>query len=258
MYKQKITYLALAICICLVFCSEASSEYHSSINQSEVSSYSVGVPVYEIYSYFTYLETDTNEKISINYYITGAGSINNTKIRISIPPDICSDPLNDSINLTTIQFVPEKSRIMPKYDNIRPQAAGNLSSWYFIMRDDYSTWGETVLEDGNFTSTPISLNFTIADDAPRGNHDVLFFVFYEYDNVWYSSQESVTIHVRHWYEKEDAKEYYHLAAILTITGAIITIGGAIITIYSFVKNHRNTRKSKSDNRTNNIQKGKRK
>lgn len=275
MYNQKNACLVLAICLCIFFGDVVTADYPSYINISEKkANLSVGEPSYEIYSYTKYLETNKNKDIKIEYFLTGVGQVNSNKIRISIPPNICKDA---NVYYQTIegnwseigagQFTGKHETHL--YPSEGAQLGGWLPSFYFTVdkEDTLFNYGGKPWQSVNDTISvvsysnskasviaPVTVNFTIARDAPAGNHEVLFFVFYEHDNVWYSSQESVTVHVNHIYEHFWVKVGGIFVGFLTIC-SILSTGYSNISNY---KKDKNTNKSKNNDKEINKQKGKRK
>lgn len=233
MYNQKNACLILAVCLCIFFCGGADADFPSFVNPSEIkTNMSIGKPVYELYSYTKYIETDRETEVQVEYFLTGVGQVNANKIRISVPPAICK---NANVTYQTIEgnwSEIESGQYGGKletrlYPNEGAQLGGWLPPYYFTMdkEDSIFNYGGKPWQRVNNTIsvasysdskatmiTPITVSFTIAKDAPTGDYEVLFFVFYEYDNVWYSTQESVTVHIRHWYEQW----YYQMLLALSV------------------------------------------
>lgn len=238
MHNLKMTYMLLTICLFLMLSNGAASEYHDSIDLLEIANAStLGVPIYEMFSYTTYLEVNEKEDITINYYLAGAGQVDYNKIRISIPPSIC---MNDTVVYQTIEANwsnPQMNEYEKHiYEAEGSQPGGVLPPIYFRMESNsfYNLGGRPwqsaddallvtpLSSNDNSVITPISLNFTIADNAPKGNHEVLFIVFYKYNDVWYSTQESVTVHVKSIYEQTWVEFLGVIVGALTIASIILT------------------------------------
>lgn len=223
--KFKSVLFIFFIYVSLTTCSEAIfdiSDSELNHNYSYYDNYLNGTPNFEIYSYSTYVEANNGEDISIFYYITGAGYAEKNKIRISIPPDLCEG----DAKFTTIEVEYDNEsdvyHLFPSTNTTGPQAAGTLSQYYFNRRGEgYSNWGEMIIGNTDGTnSTPLSISFKVADNVPSGNYEVIFFLFYEYDDIWYLSEETVTVHVRNWYEKTWGIIFTYLVGGITVISIV--------------------------------------
>ncbi|WP_342303901.1 hypothetical protein [Methanolobus sp. ZRKC5] len=195
MRYQKNACWIFALCLCIVFCGNVSADFPCFYNVSNATAnYSVGVPVYEIYSDTKYIEKNVNEGIKINYFITGVGQVDTNKIRISIPSDISKEK---SVSVYTIQANwsdieqgKEKSQYETRSFKEGSQLAGALPAYYFTKDDDnlapFFNYGGKPWQSFNNTSrvapwqenggqlvTPLSLEFQIADNANPGNYEVM-------------------------------------------------------------------------------------
>ncbi|MDG6244893.1 MAG: hypothetical protein QCH31_10995 [Methanolobus sp.] len=225
--------MILAICLCIFFCGVADADIPSFVNLSEIkSNISIGKPVYKLYSYSKYIETDEENEVQIEYFLTGVGQVNANKIRISVPPAICKDAnvTYQTIegNHSEIESGQYEGKLETRlYPNEGAQLGGWLPPYYFTMDKENSIFnygGKPWQRVNNTISVvsysdskasmiaPITVSFTIEKDAPKGDYEILFFVFYEYGNVWYSTQESVTVHIKHWYEQW----YYQILLALSV------------------------------------------
>jgi len=57
---------------------------------------------------------------------------------------------------------------------------------------------------------PFVINFTIADNAPAGDHVITINHYYKYGDRWYLDKNELKIHVNAWYEKGNFG-YSHLS-----------------------------------------------
>ena len=229
MSNKKIVYVFLLICLCIFLCGTSSAEYPNTLNLSEIKdNFSIGTPVYDIYSGTKYLEVNENEAIEIEYFLTGVGQVDANKIRISISPDICQESIISvqtiEANWTDIENKRPSHLEMHSYQD-GSQMAGILPPYYFTVdeADSFFNYGGKPWQSVNDTLlvvpwvngslvSPIYIRFVIAEDAPKGDHEVMFFVFYQYDDTWYSTQENVTVHIKYWYEQW----YYQILLALSV------------------------------------------
>ena len=125
-----------------------------------------------------------------------------------IPENVISGKLK----LTTFRFAKSqkgewkdwKPVLSPQYFEIENRFYGDLSIGYFTFQQDKSIlWCEGQIRDSKTGDeyAPISIEFTIDNDAPKTEHKIEFIFKYRFDNEWYISKEFITINIRSWIEK---------------------------------------------------------
>ena len=158
------------------------------------------------------------EDINVSFFIPGAGRLDDCILRISIPPYLIKEqrflwryPIIDSrgnesyqeakINRTTLEM-----NIIYIFRDLQNPASANIGSFGVF--------------DNNTYSPPFNIGFTIADDAPSGDHNLYINLLYRYEDKWHIEKQIIPIHVRYWYESRWIQVLTYLALILGLLATI--------------------------------------
>jgi len=172
---------------------------------------------------------DHGEEVLINAYITGGGSIEESKLIGHISESL----LSGQVQVELFRFGTSLKGEWEGYKPIIPrqiEAMPNrfivdLSEGYFTYRQETPIlWSEGDIRDPdkNIVYPPISIRFSINNDAPSGDHKIEFIFKYKSTNdEWEICEEVVIIHIKSLVEK-------YAIAISALCTAII--GGCIAVI----------------------------
>lgn len=171
------------------------------------------------------LETQTingpvtnGEYLNLSFYISGAGSVDNCRLRISISPSIikgktftCTYPDNDSKNnrMSTGDIKLKKE--------IKNGSILDMDISHIFIKSKNSTRaniGSIGVPNQGVFYPPFNIGFEIADDAPPGDHNVYINLLYKNNDQWLMEKQIIPIHVRYWYESERLQILVYLALIL--------------------------------------------
>jgi hypothetical protein len=180
-------------------------------------------------SYALEIETSNNklnpgDDFEMDLRVSGAGSVDASKIRVSIPFYIVQ---NSKIDTHTLRYKNNSETYTDDW------STGTATS-FFIMppneyfknrNDSFASFGEIYNSIGGKKRGPISIKFTLRDDAPRGDQNIYTILYYKHDDKWYIDKQVVPIHNKYWYEG-DRLQYLALLALA---------GGLIVTIIELIK-----------------------
>ena len=177
-----------------------------------------GDPCYTLETQTITGPVDHGEDLNLSFYISGAGSVENCRLRISISPNIiqgktftCTYPDNNSENnKAPIGDIKLKKEI--KNGSILDMDISHI----FIKSQNTTraNIGSIGVPNQGIFYPPFNIGFKIADDAPSGDHNVYINLLYNNNDKWLMEKQSITIHVRHWYESERLQFIVYLALFL--------------------------------------------
>jgi len=176
----------------------------------------------------------------MDLYISGSGDVDFSKLYVSIPDYI---PKNRKINLTKINFActdinPFTKTQICHGEPITAIETPTFWNWispyyyrspYINGNDEFSGLpisgsapmivGEGNILDSKGTShAPFSINFTVAEDAPPGDHDISITYSYQNKGKWYEDRQNIKVHINRFYETD---KFYSIAAAFTILSFIV-------------------------------------
>ena len=182
-----------------------------------------GIPVYCLTIVATSPVVDRGDEFDIKLYISGAGEVDFGQISTTIPPEIveCNRIVYTNVDMTKTpagyrEHIYDKTRFQSRLDPRFYQRIffKNTSSALPILI------GEADYDD----RPPFRINFTIADDAPAGDHTITINHYYKHSGKWFSDKNELKLHVNYWYE-EGRLGHPHLSfqsmAIVTTVLAVL-------------------------------------
>lgn len=198
-----------------------------------------GDPSYIVLVHTSNPNVNSGDRFDAHLYISGSGSVDTSRVLISIPPYIVKP---DSNKLTRIIYDP----VVPGNNTFKPYPiTADIGPRFYILLSNkiYEQVLEGKLESGEEISygvkfgerdnmfdgksySPYSFEFVIADNAPGGDHDIIINYMYKYQDRWYSDDQIVTIHVNRFYEKT----WFYIMALIISTLSLIVLVSQVIKI----------------------------
>ncbi|TFH41143.1 MAG: hypothetical protein E4G94_08465, partial [ANME-2 cluster archaeon] len=161
-----------------------------------------GEPSCHIFAYSDKIVVNRRDSVYIDFYITSVGNVEASKFSYFISPVV----VKDDVGLTYFQFETEEG--MQGYDYIKPIVppvnvcllygfSFPLPNEYFkpVRINSVTNYGETFLNYSLMSSAPFTLDFTVDDKSPTGDHVISLVLFYKNGSRWYSTDQNVTLHV---------------------------------------------------------------
>jgi len=162
-------------------------------------------PAYSVQLFSEKRSYDLGEKVFIAVYIAGRGNIEQSLLWVHIPEKIISG----NAIFTCFKFLTNETGSWPIFSEdlnspeqveVGHRFAVGLAIPYFFPRpgDREILWCEDVIIDPLYGReyAPLSLNFTIHENAPAGDHKVEFVFKYMAEGKWYLAKETEIIHIR--------------------------------------------------------------
>lgn len=152
---------------------------------------------------------DPGDEVLIVAYISGGGSIEESKILGHIPENVISG----KVKLTVFKFATSlkgewegwKPVLPPQEFTLSNRFVGDLVKGYFTFQPESPIlWSEGEIIDPYTEKSypPISIAFAISRDTPTGDHKIEFiFKYRSADGKWSIAKETLTIHIRSFVEK---------------------------------------------------------
>lgn len=169
-----------------------------------------GVPSFKIHSHADKKSLEPGDNISIGIFISGAGDVDENHLRIYIPPNIIA---NDEVTLK--QFAINETYklfvgppIVQKFGNSIGSTVPDFYLQYFD--DKMFNPGDTQLNDKGVITPPLSVEFTINNKAPPGEHEIHIILLYKNGSNWYFTEDVEEIHISEWYERD----WFYVSIIL--------------------------------------------
>lgn len=182
----------------------------------------MGEPAYMLIVHSSDPTKGKGDEYGVEVYISGVGDVEVAKLYVSIPAYIPEtiemDP--DGRRLTV------KARIL-KQEDLHPNSFDLTIPNYLFNRkffnsdpNDLGVEGERVTWDDRSWEklhySPLYFIFTIANDAPCGDHNIYLHLVYKSCLRWYSNSATVKIHIKRWYEQELIQLFVIIAALASI------------------------------------------
>lgn len=178
-----------------------------------------GIPSYTIITNSDTFVANQEDHISINIFIAGAGDVEANKFEVSIPPYLIKDSVEEEDFFTINNTYVVDEAHYPKY----PQKISIWQNKFTKILPDYffnnnpNFINSTLINTGDLQisktlSAPLTIDFTIADNAPPGDHEITLNLWYKNASQWYNSQSNIKIHIKYWYES-DYLQYLVYASI---------------------------------------------
>jgi len=213
----------------------------------------MGEPAYGLIVHSSDPTCGRGDNYKVDVYISGVGDVDYlagnrglaaAKLYVSIPayiPEtIKRDPKDERIRLTVKTIYPEYTDIETPIDfkaihreEFHTNVFDLTMPHYFFDRKfrnndptDLGVEGERILwnkqwwiED-NYYYAPLSLSFTVANNAPSGDHNIYLHLVYRDGLRWYSNCATLKIHIKQWYENDGTRFLVMLAAIASIISGL--------------------------------------
>ncbi len=187
-----------------------------------------GFPSYTLETQIKSNPVNTGDPFEVALYISGAGNVNSSKMKISIPPYIVQD---QDVSLEYYEYGTEgrivrTDRIIPRRINRlfnKTFIVIGLSNIYFMSHNNSPINVGELSDIGNESYPPFDIKFTIAENIPGGDYNMYVNLFYKYRDQWYMEKQSIPIHINYWYEHWLVQWGVIFALIFGILASIKTI-----------------------------------
>lgn len=186
-----------------------------------------GYPHYVLVTHTTDHKVDKNSEFIMYLYIEGGGNVNYSEIVVSIPYYIAKDKI---IYLTTRECSQNHGNVCfyyspPRLMNPRFNVYPSKNIYIRVESTGYDDRGTSqvvkkligavdVPTDG--INPPFIINFTVDNDAPEGDHDIVLAYIYTDSDKWYVQKDTIKLHVNYWYETKFYQYLLTAVAILSI------------------------------------------
>ncbi len=187
---------------------------------------------------------DPGEGLGLNLFISGAGDVNSSKLRVSIPPYIVQ---NGIVKYTETDysgnFAVIEGRIYPnpKLTNstiFDTSFIIDLNNIYFKnLTGGLANVGEIdhpLLYDPGKYSPPFFIEFTVSGNATGGDHDINIDLFYKKNDSWLVDRQTASIHINQWYENGELQKYVWVALAFGIIASLCAILNYIIAFCKYI------------------------
>lgn len=225
-------FASLAVVLPVSSLLPSTVEYVDKANKIETMTYLFGEgnltesPAYSIQLFSDKESYDSREEVVISAYVTGGGSIEESRMFGQIPKSI----LSGDVNITVFRFAESLKGEWKGWKPVGPpqkftmghRFAADLVEGYFTLQQDKPIlWSEGEITFENKSYAPVSVSFAIKRDAPSGDHKIEFIFKYKSpEGKWSISRETITIHIRSFIEKWGIAIMLFLSVVTTacITG----------------------------------------
>jgi hypothetical protein len=167
-----------------------------------------GEPAFCIIANADKYRLNNGQEFNLSLFLTGAGDVNFSKLRINIPSSLVKDNIVRYLVIDqSLTKVPNDIVTKPMITSLKlpPYAVLSLNSldflWYANLNNSFVNYGEMLLGE----QTPLSLNFTIPQNATSGDYNIYIDLFYKDKDKWYSDTQVVPLHINAWYEEDWVK-----------------------------------------------------
>lgn len=164
---------------------------------------------------------DPGDEFDIKFYISGAGDVDLGQISVTVPPEIVKD---DRTLFSYVYSMTDKGRVEHDNETKNARFQSRLASICYKRYFFNDSKLPILIGEASYKGRPpFLINFTIADNAPAGDHTITIIHFYKYLGKWYSDKNELEIHVNAWYEKGNLG-YSHLSVqSIAIALTVLTI-----------------------------------
>ncbi|MDD4690560.1 MAG: hypothetical protein PHE51_12570 [Eubacteriales bacterium] len=207
----------------------------------------MGEPAYVLIAHSSDPNKGRGEEYNVEVYISGIGDVDElpgepgyaaAKLYVSIPaylPETFKRETN-GIRLSVKSKYTEYTEIKSQIDFKGILREGSHTTTFdltvpiylfhrkFLDDNPYNlgvegeriVWDKQWWRDNNFYYAPFSFSFTVANNAPSGDHNIYLHLVYRDCLKWYSSCATMKIHIKRWYEKDYMQLLVLIAASVTI------------------------------------------
>ena len=197
-----------------------------------------GYPSYTIITYSNEPAINRGDNISISVYISGAGSVDFNRFRVSIPPYLVK---NNNVEITDFNYS-NKGPIPPHNSYFfQSQFETYLDKKYFETPDpiynagyQLTNIGDLQIEEEGIKYAPFTFNFMIDDHAPSGNHEISLILIYKNGTQWHLIEKFITIHVNYFYEQS----WFHYTLLIVSVLSLSFWTGIVNKIIDNLKKYR--------------------
>jgi hypothetical protein len=210
----------------------------------------MGEPAYALIAHSSDPNKGRGEEYNVEVYISGNGDVDEllgepgyaaAKLYVSIPaylPEtIKREPngLRLSVKSKYTEYTEIKSPIAFKgilSKGLHTNTFDLTIPIYFFNRrfldtnpHNLSVEGERIIwdkqwwQDSDYYYAPFSFSFTVANNAPSGDHNIYLHLVYRDCLKWYSNSATLKIHIRQWYETDWIQIFVVIAALATMISA---------------------------------------
>jgi hypothetical protein len=210
----------------------------------------MGEPAYVLVAHSSDPNRGRGEKYTVEVYISGVGDVEIAKLYVSIPAyipkTIKMDPEDERRRLTVkstyLEYTEVKSPIDFKAirrEKLVSNAFDLTVPHYFFNRRflntdprDLGVEGERIVWNkqwwlDDYYYAPLSFSFTVANNAPSGDHNIYFHLVYKDCLRWYSNCTTLKIHIKQWYEGDCIRILVVLATIASIISGYFALSNLL-------------------------------
>jgi len=209
----------------------------------------MGEPAYVLIVHSSDPTCGRGDNYNVEVYISGVGDVELAKLYVSIPPYIPDtikiDPDGRRLTVKTKTFryteIVSPNFFKEKLDknDLHPNVFDLTIPHYFFNRkfynndpNDLGVEGERITWDkqwwlDDYYHAPISFSFTVANDAPSGDHNIYLHLVYKDCLRWYSNCATLKIHIKQWYEEDCIRILVVLATIASIISGCFALSNLI-------------------------------
>ena len=193
-----------------------------------------GEPQYTIVAQTSDTNVDPGSNFKAELFISGAGDVNLSKISVSIPRYIVKGS-KAKLTILNYRIIDPGNRTVNgelEVKNIDPQFYLLLPDiWYMLPSNDNDyfsgepkIFGEStyIFENGTHYA-PYTIEFTVANNATAGDHDIFINYIYKHSNKWFQDTKIIRLHIRPWYERDFARYAFFATAIWAIISILYWI-----------------------------------
>lgn len=189
-------------------------------------------PAFSIQMYSNKRSYNPNEKVIVSAFIVGSGQLDESSIHGYIPDEITSD--ENTLFLINFNKFEKDGKIycvakFPRYEkNIFDRFSGKLADCYFMVDPDKGiNYGDAIQIHPQTKEhfPPISIEFTLDDKAPSGDHKIDLILKFKSDGQWFISRENVVIHINNWIEKHQniLQNFVIFVGLLALIEAVFSV-----------------------------------
>lgn len=218
----------------------------------------MGKPAYVLIAHSSDPNRGRGEKYNVEVYISGVGDVDYSagnpglaaaKLYVSIPayiPETIERKSNGtrlSVKSTYLEYTEIKSPDDFKaihHEELVPNAFDLTVSHYFFTKKFYNNnpndlgvegerivWNKQWWQDDNYYYAPISFSFTVANNAPSGDHNIYLHLVYKDCLRWYSNCATLKIHIKEWYEEDLIRALVIFAAFGSIVSGYYALNNLL-------------------------------
>lgn len=173
------------------------------------------------------------ENLTLDFYFSGVGNVDISKLHISIPRYIVKNNIMESYvlfyeNKNSIYIGKSTYHINAKiipHKQILNNTIIDLIPFniYFKHISDILNEGEKPVKINGTWYPPVRIEFTIDENAQGGDYDIYTTLFYKDNNKWYATNQVMNVHINQWYENDQLQYFVYAVIFIQIISFIFII-----------------------------------